>query len=100
MLQFIAQYWVVFAFGLIVSGFGWVLKQFKACKLGLQAMLRNSIIDQYNKYIEKAHIPIYAMENVTAMYTQYHALGGNGTITNLYNKLLELPSELHEQKEG
>jgi hypothetical protein len=26
------------------------------------------------------------------MYTQYHALGGNGTITHLYNELLELPN--------
>lgn len=97
MISFIAQYWLEVLFGLVLSGVGvsfkMTFKQFKALKLGLQAMLRNSIIEQYNKYIDKESIPIYALENVTAMYTQYHALGGNGTITHLYQELLELPTK-------
>jgi hypothetical protein len=96
-ISFIAQYWLEVLFGLILSGVGvsikMMFKQFKALKLGLQAMLRNSIIEQYNKYIDKEYIPIYALDNVTAMYTQYHALGGNGTITELYLKLKELPTK-------
>jgi hypothetical protein len=98
MAEFIMEYWIVFAFGLITSGFVWVFKQFKAFKLGLQAILRNSIIEQYNKYFEKEYIPIYAMENVTAMYKEYHALGGNGTITKLYEELLELPHRKEDVK--
>lgn len=98
MAEFIMEYWIVFAFGLITSGFVWVFKQFRAFKLGLQAILRNEIIGQYNKYMEKGYIPIYAMDNVEAMYKQYHALGGNGTITDLYKELLELSHRKEDVK--
>ena len=30
------------------------------------------------------------MENVNALYTQYHALGGNGTVTVLVETLRDL----------
>lgn len=96
MSEFILRYWAEVLFGGIVSGlcvgFRWMYIQFKAIKFGMQATLRNDIITQYNKYMNEKYIPIYALENVTAMYTQYHALGGNGTITHLYNELLELPT--------
>ncbi len=100
MVEFIARYWIELLFSFIVSGFGLAIKyiftQFKAVKLGMQAMLRNSIIDKYNHCIEQKYIPIYQLENVTAMYEQYHALGGNGTITRLYNELKELPTRKEE----
>jgi hypothetical protein len=97
MNDFIAKYWLEVVFGLIASGIGVSIKlmfrQFGALKKGVQAMLRDRIIDQYNKYIDIEYIPIYALENVTAMYKEYHALGGNGTITHLYEELLELPTK-------
>jgi hypothetical protein len=96
MADFIARYWLEVLFSLVFAGFGGVIKhiftQFKAVKLGMQAMLRNSIIDKYNHYTEQGFIPIYGLENVTSMYDQYHELGGNGTITRLYNELKELPT--------
>ena len=61
--------------------------------MGLQALLRNEIIREYNKYIRLGSIPIYAMENMDAMYEQYSNLGGNGTITALMEKIRELPTE-------
>jgi hypothetical protein len=95
MTEFIAEYWLQTIFGLIVVGLGTAIKimssQFKALKLGMQALLRNQIIEQYNKYTAMKRIPIYGLENVTAMYEQYHALGGNGAITHLYEEVKELP---------
>jgi hypothetical protein len=94
MTEFIATYWLGFLFAGVTGVLGficrWIFTQFKALKFGVQAILRDRIIDQYNKYMDKEFIPIYAMENVTAMYKEYHALGGNGTITELYKQLLEL----------
>ena len=94
MPEFIARYWIEVLFGLVGlgvgTGFKYILTQFKALKLGTQAILRDSIISKYDKYMEKGNIPIYAMDNVTKMYTEYHALGGNGTIKQLYEELLEL----------
>ncbi len=59
---------------------------------GILTLLRSSIINNYNDYIERGYIPVYAMENVEQLYQAYHALGGNGTITKLYEELKALPS--------
>lgn len=64
----------------------------KALRDGTLALLRSELIRVYDKYILRKHIPIYAMENVLALYSAYHALGGNGTITKLIDELNELPS--------
>lgn len=94
------------AIGLIFSGISLILgaklnslgKKMKqahteqdALKLGIQALLRDRIIQAYNHYSEKGFIPIYALENVEEMYTQYHNLGGNGVITELVDKIHKLP---------
>jgi hypothetical protein len=102
MAEFIARYWIEVLFGgitTVLSGGGlYIYRQFKAIKLGMQASLRDSIITKYDKYMERKWIPIYAMDNVEAMYKQYHALGGNGTITDLYKELLELPHRKEDVK--
>lgn len=64
---------------------------------GLQALLRDRIIQSYNHYIDKGNCPIYALENVNKMYDEYHALGGNGTVTKLVNELRELPTHKEEK---
>lgn len=96
MTDFITQYWLEVLFTSMTAVMGGLIRylyiQFRAIKLGMQAQLRNSIIDQYNKYLDKGYMPIYALENVQAMYVQYHALGGNGTITHLVEELKELPT--------
>jgi hypothetical protein len=108
MITFISQYWIQVIFGLIITaltaGFKYLHKQNKirsteqcAVKLGIQALLRDRIIEQYNKYMDKDYIPIYAMDNVEAMYKEYHALGGNGTITELYKELLKLSHRESEE---
>lgn len=84
---------------------GWAVAQVKAARKeradaqeqnknlqdGVQALLRNALIGEYNHRMSDGEFPIYARENVTAMYNAYHALGGNGTITALYEELQHLP---------
>lgn len=65
----------------------------QAQRNGICSLLRNGIIDVYNRYTERGHIPIYALENVERMYDAYHGLGGNGTVTELVNRLRELPTQ-------
>ena len=52
----------------------------KALKLGIQALLRAQIINDYNKWIPKGYAPIYARDNFENIWRQYHALGANGVI--------------------
>lgn len=99
MWEFIVRYWVEFAFGLVASGLAVAyrnlakrMRRQDVFGKALQALLRDRIIQAYNHYKAKGYIPIYGRENVEAMYTQYHALGGNGTITQLIEELNELPT--------
>ena len=67
-------------------------KENKALKEGIQALLRDRIIQAYNKYFENGWIPIYAMESIEACYSSYEELGENGVIDNLMRQLRELPN--------
>lgn len=66
-------------------------KENNALKAGLQALLRDRIIQAYNHYVcEKGWIPIYAKESIDACYKSYEALGDNGVIDNLMQQINEL----------
>ena len=66
-------------------------KENDALKAGLQALLRDRIIQAYNHYVQdKGWIPIYAKESIDACYKSYEALGNNGVIDNLMQQLNEL----------
>lgn len=113
MLEFITRYWLEVLFGLMITGLGWGyrklsrrVKQQDAVKFGMQALLRDRIIQAYNHYyVDKKYCPIYGQENVSKMFEQYSALGGNGVVKELVDRLAELPTEppesidKHEHKE-
>ena len=67
--------------------------QIKGIKLGVQALLRARMYDDYNHYTDKGYAPIYARENFENCWAQYHALGANGVMDDLHNKFLRLPTE-------
>lgn len=105
MTEFIFRYWLEAFFGLLLTGMTFYyrrmdrrLREQEAVKLGVNALLRDRIVESYNKYTEKGYCPIYAMENVQAMYKQYHVLGGNGAVSNLIEKLEDLPTEPVKRK--
>ncbi|MCM1245973.1 MAG: hypothetical protein NC293_10065 [Roseburia sp.] len=66
---------------------------------GVQSLLRENIVQNYNKYQDREHCPIYAKESIKRMYEAYHKLGGNDVATKLYNTLLDMPEELDEEDE-
>lgn len=68
-------------------------KKTEAVCLGVQALLRDRLIEKYDKYHEKGYAPIYARENFENMWTQYHNLGVNGVMDGLRKKFMELPTE-------
>ena len=68
-------------------------KRTEALKLGVQALLRDRLYAYYNKYSELKYAPIYAKENFENIYKQYHNLGNNGVMDDIYRKFMELPTE-------
>ena len=70
----------------------------ESVQLGVQALLRDRLYSTYLKYAEKGYAPIYARENFENMYKQYHILGANGVMDDIYHKFMALP--LEKESEG
>jgi len=87
-------FWVVTGmFSLASARLMLEFKKQVAIRDGVRAILRDRILQNYNHYCEKGWVPFYAMENMDNMYKAYHDLGGNGPITEIYHKFLQLPQQ-------
>lgn len=73
-------------------------KKTESVQLGIQALLRDRLYHTYMKYSEKGYAPLYARENFDNMYNQYHILGANGVMDDIYKKFMALP--LEKESEG
>ena len=71
-------------------------KKTESVQLGVQALLRDGLYSTYTHYQEKGYAPIYARENFENMYKQYHVLGANGVMDDIYRKFMDLPLEESE----
>ena len=71
-------------------------KKTESVQLGVQALLRDRLYSTYLHYQEKGFAPIYARENFENMYNQYHVLGANGVMDDIYRKFMNLPLEESE----
>lgn len=63
----------------------------KALELGVQALLRAEMIEQYEKYKARGAAPLYARDNYENMWIQYESLGVNGVMSDIHNKFMNLP---------
>lgn len=69
----------------------------EAIMQGTKVLLRSQLLDLYNIYYEeKGYCPIYVLENIEVLYKNYKLLGGNGTISQLIEKLKKLPVNREE----
>lgn len=71
----------------------------KAIANGVQAMLRDAIINNYNKYKDRGYMPIYARESVKKIYEAYEGLGGNDVAHDLYNKMRHWDTDPDDREE-
>lgn len=62
-----------------------------AFKASLLALTRDRILQGYRYYRKQGFVSAQDLETMTKLYGAYHALGGNGTITAIYNKITNLP---------
>lgn len=94
-------FWGVTGLFSLVSGkFMLECKKQRALRDGVKAILRSDLIQLCNHYEEKGWAPFYAVENITNMYNAYHDLGGNGAITQMYERFLALPSHAPSVRGG
>lgn len=98
MLEFIVKYWLEFFFSgvLALLGAGYrklnlKLKEQGKMKEGILAILHDRLYQVCRFYIHQGWIDVESMKNVEYLYDSYHDLGGNGTGTELYNRVNFLP---------
>lgn len=69
-------------------------KKNEAVEAGMQAMLRDRMIQAYNHYyFDKGYMPIYAKESFENIYNAYHNLGVNGVMDDIKKKTMALPTD-------
>jgi hypothetical protein len=83
---------IMVAFKFLYSNINIKIERLQYMEEAMRALLRDSIIKEYTYRLEKGFCPIYAKQSAREMYDKYHALGGNGTITNLVSEIEGLPS--------
>ncbi len=64
----------------------------ESVQLGVQALLRDRLIHEYNRYSDKGYAPIYAKDNFENMWKQYHNLGVNGVMDEIHDEFMQLPT--------
>ena len=65
----------------------------QAMKTAIRSLLRAEIISLCHKSQLTGYIALYNLENLNDMYNAYHLLGGNGSISKIYSKAIQLPNE-------
>lgn len=64
----------------------------EALRNGVQALLRAELIRSGEKYLTQGWIQIYAKDAFDKSYLSYHALGANGTMDEMHEKVMQLPT--------
>lgn len=106
-ISYITSHWVEWLFAILIAALGYgyrtITAQLKAERdkntaiaEGMQALLRDSIVEAYNKYSDKGFCPIFAKESCKRLYSAYKKLGGNDVATELYQKLLRMAEEKND----
>ena len=65
----------------------------KAVGNALRALCRDRILQGYINYKQRGGITAPELETINKLYNAYHALGGNGTITAIFEKIIHMPIE-------
>ena len=83
---------------IIAAALGWAGKAFyatiqeqKALKKAVKALLHDRLYQSCRYYIQQGYVDSEGLTNVGLVYEAYHELKGNGTGTNLYERMEALP---------
>ena len=102
MWGFILNYWIEVLLGVISLGIAGLYRTLSArvkkeieeqqlLKAGVLAILHDRLYQSCRHYIRQGFIDVESLKNIEYMYRSYHALGGNGTGTELFKRVNALP---------
>ncbi len=98
------QYWLAVLFGAVSGALGCGVKKLfsrqksqeaeqSAVKEGVVALLHSEIYREYALCGAKGYATVDDIKNLEYLYRPYHALGGNGTGTELFERVKKMPTE-------
>ena len=102
MKEFILEYWLEGLFAGVCTAITYLYRKLlgrvqleineqKMLKEGMLAILHDRIYQACRHYLKQESIDIEGLTNIEYMYRNYHELGGNGTGTELYERVRKLP---------
>lgn len=117
-MDWIIQWWVTAAFGAVVGALGMAVKSLRqkqreqqvqhvkeqkeqqerqgTIEGGILALLHSQLYRECGECEKKKYANVDDLRNLEYLYKPYHALGGNGTGTTLYERVKKLPGEQTE----
>lgn len=97
-LTWITKYWIEFGFGLLTTSLFALIKWIKikidvikkensAQSDGMRSLLKDRILQSYFTLSQTEEVTEPMLEVINDMYSSYHDLGGNGTITKIVDDI-------------
>lgn len=97
MIDFILKYWLEVLFGGCLGALSLAyrhickrLKEQKLVKEGIEAILHDRLWQAGRDFIPKGEVTLDELKNVEYIYNAYHNLGGNGTGTEIFERIKNL----------
>ena len=103
MPDWITKYWIEWVFGILCAILAGLYKSLatklkkqkeeqSALRDGMRSLLMRAIDEECEAAQKRGYCSVEKKTIINAMYTSYHALGGNDVITEMKNNLMKLPS--------
>jgi hypothetical protein len=110
MPEWITKYWVEWIFGILAAGLlalvrslsGKVKRQQEenaALRDGVRSLLRAQIMSECERSLKDGWCGPRLRDTIGDLYKSYHALGGNGTVTDIVEQTRRLPAMQPERGE-
>lgn len=97
-MQFVFEYWIQVAFGVLISTSLYLLKKIKKyfflleqLKKSVLTLLRIELLDNYEYYRKKNGMRVEEKERIHSLYQEYSKLGEVGIMEELMDKLEDIP---------
>ena len=102
MVEWLFKYWLEVLFGGVLTVLGIIARNLntklkkeqernQAIENGVRDMLRLTILDNYERCKQAGVISVSRKDAIDSAYKSYHALGGNGTITQVHSEIMAMP---------
>ena len=100
MVEFVLEYWLQFAFGIVITLLSYIGKRIhdyfsliRTTQNSVKVLLKIHLMEDYHYYLKKGSITMGERECFSLLYQEYRKLGGNGILEDAMTKIEDLSLE-------